>query len=276
MAHAQRERYAEMVDKKLRASLVTVDSGTVPVFNTRYEGSPKAGAVKIPVRDAEIAIGDYDKGTGKAPTTGTTTFLTVTDFNDKAVNEIIDGYDAESVPGQLVADRLDSAGYTGALTLDADAIATLEAEGTLLADTTALTADTAYTVMVDIATQLTTNNVPMGSRFVIVSPAVHGLLLKDTKNFIRQGDLSQALVQQGYVGQVAGLNVKVSNNVDANTEAIAGHADWCHRIREWVKTPWVQNLDGDANYIGASAVKGRWVYKHAVSKSAAVLVKTKA
>lgn len=276
MAHAQRERYAELVDLKLRANLVTIDTGSVPVFNTRYEGSPKAGAVKIPVRDAEVAIGAYDKTTGKALTHGTTTFLTVTDFNDVAVNELIDGYDAEAVPGSLVADRLESAGYSGALTLDGDGIATLEAEGTALDNTTALTASTVYGAMVDAAAQLTKNYVPLTNRYVIVSPDVHGLLLKDTANFIRQGDISQELVKQGYVGQVAGLNVKVSALLDANTEFIVGHSDWCHRIREWIKTPWVQSLDGDSTFVGASAVKGRWVYKHKVSKPAAVLVKTKA
>lgn len=36
------------------------------------------------------------------------------------MNEIIDGFDAESVPGQLVADRLDSAGYSLALQADTD------------------------------------------------------------------------------------------------------------------------------------------------------------
>lgn len=273
-AHEKRTRYSELVDLKLRAGLVTMDGGSVPVFNTRYEGNPKAGAVKIPVRDSEVAVGTYDPATGKALTQGTTTFLTVTDFYDVAVNELIDGFDAEAVPATLVADRLESAGYSGGLTLDADAIATLEAEGTVDANTSALDTTTVYGEFVDAATTLTKANVPMSGRFAIVSPEIHGLLLKSDE-FIKQSDIGQELVMQGFVGQIAGLNIKVSNNLDGLTEFIAGHADWCHRIREWVVEPYVQDLNGDSQFIGASAVKGRWIYKHKVSKAAAVLIKTK-
>ena len=53
MAHASQERYSALVDAKLRATLVTRDN---TIFNNRYEGSPKAGKVKIPVRDTEVAV----------------------------------------------------------------------------------------------------------------------------------------------------------------------------------------------------------------------------
>ena len=61
MAHANQERYAAMVDAKLRATLVTKDS---LIFNNRYEGTPTAGKVKIPVRDTEVVVSDYDKASG--------------------------------------------------------------------------------------------------------------------------------------------------------------------------------------------------------------------
>ena len=61
MAHANQERYSALVDAKLRATLVTRDGA---IFNTRYEGSPKAGKVKIPVRDTEVAVKAYDKANG--------------------------------------------------------------------------------------------------------------------------------------------------------------------------------------------------------------------
>lgn len=273
MAHTLQERYASLVDKRLRAALVTVDTGAVPVFNTRYEGNPKAGAVKIPVRDAEVATDNYDRVAGANLTVGSTTYLTVTDFNDKVVNELIDGYEAQAVPDNLVADRLDSAGYSGARLLDADAIATLIAGGTASSSTTALTASTVYDAVVDARTALSEANVPSAGRFLLVSPAIYGLLLKDTDNFIRQGDMSQQLVQNGYTGMIAGFAVKESSLIPSTTEFIAGHSDWCHRIREWIVLPHIQSLDGDGKHIGASAVQGRWIFKHAVSKAGAVFVK---
>ena len=122
MAHEAQVRYSNLVDLKLRATLV---KQVGVICNNRYEGSPKAGSVKVPVRDTEVSVNDYNKQTGAEKTHGDTAYLTVAINKDKAVNEIIDGFDAESVPGQLVADRLDSAGYSLALQADTDGSAEL-------------------------------------------------------------------------------------------------------------------------------------------------------
>ena len=74
MAHNLQERYSALVDVKLRASLVTKDN---VIFNTRYEGNPTAGAVNIPVRDAEVTVQDYNPLTGVSLTNGDTSYLKV-------------------------------------------------------------------------------------------------------------------------------------------------------------------------------------------------------
>ena len=53
MEHIAQERYSTLVDEKLRYTLVTKDN---LIFNTRYEGNPKAGKVKVPVRDTEVEV----------------------------------------------------------------------------------------------------------------------------------------------------------------------------------------------------------------------------
>ena len=123
MAHANQERWAGMVDAKLRSTLVTRDN---LVFNTCYEGSPKAGKVKIPVRDTEVSVKSYNKASGIDPEAGTTTYLDLNIDNDEAVNEIIDGFDAASVPDGITAERLDIAGYSMALSIDKKSIEALQ------------------------------------------------------------------------------------------------------------------------------------------------------
>lgn len=272
MAHPAQVRYGSMVLAKLRATLVTVDNF---IFNTIFEGDPKAGTVKIPVRDTEVTARTYNKATGLAAETGTTTYMDLAIDQDKAVNEIIDGYDAESVPDGIVAERLDSAGYSLGSTIDTTSIAILEAQGTVSADTTASTKDTIMTKIVAARTALGDAKVPATDRFLIVSPAVMGLLLLSSE-FVKSGDMSQELVAAGFVGRVAGFNVKESVNLAASTEFIAGHPNWCHRVIDWKVDPYLQDLSGDSAYIGASAVKGRMVYGHKVSRATAVYVKTKA
>lgn len=73
-----------MVLAKIRKETVLKDG---VVFNNDYEGSPSSGAVKIPVRDTEVPVSDYDKANGiKAGTSGTTYEIMPID-KDKAVNE---------------------------------------------------------------------------------------------------------------------------------------------------------------------------------------------
>ena len=69
-------------------------------------GSAKAGAVKVRKSGAATVV-DYDKTNGVALTEGASQWITITNFKDKAVNEIIDGYNAAAVPDGLVADRLE-------------------------------------------------------------------------------------------------------------------------------------------------------------------------
>ena len=100
MAHIAQERYSTLVDEKLRNTLVTKDN---LIFNTRYEGNPKAGKVKVPVRDTEVEVKQYDKQNGAAISTGSTTYFDINIDIDEAVNEMIDGYDAASVPDGITA-----------------------------------------------------------------------------------------------------------------------------------------------------------------------------
>lgn len=273
MAHTLQERYSQLIDLKLRAVLVKKDG---VIFNNRYEGDPKAGKVKVPVRDTEVQIGDYSKTDGATATHGDTTYLDVTIDKDKAVNEIIDGYDAAAVPDNLVADRLDSAAYSLALQIEKDATAVLESGATAYSDTTALTKDTIYESIVGVRTAMSKANVPNDNRrFLLVTPDVYALVLTSPE-FIKASDLGDAVVQTGAVGRIAGFNVYEDNTLtEATTEFIAGHPDWCTRVNEWQVPVHLQDISGSGKYIGASAVQGRRIYAHTVTKKATLFIKKK-
>lgn len=269
MAHEAQVRYSNLVDLKLRKTLV---KKVGVICNNRYEGSPKAGSVKVPVRDTEVVVNDYDKVKGAKQTSGDTSYLTVTIDKDKAVNELIDGFDAESVSGKLVADRLDSAGYSLALQMEKDASEELTTGGTVLADTAALTKATVYEKIVDARTQLSNAYVPTNDRWLLVSPDTYALLLKSPE-FIKASDLGDAVVQTGAVGRVAGFNVFEDTTLGDKVDFVAGHPNWFTRVEEWTEPVAVNDLKGSGTYIGACAVQGRKVYAHKVTKAAAILVK---
>lgn len=274
MAHTLQERYSQLVDIKLRALLVKKDG---VIFNNRYEGDPKAGKVKVPVRDTEVTVAQYDKATGISATQGTTTYLDVPIDKDYAVNEIIDGYDAAAVPDNLTADRLDSASYALALQMEKDATAVLESGATQYDDTTALTKDNIYEKIVGVRTSMSKANVPNDNRrWLLVTPDVYALVITSPE-FIKASNLGDAVVQTGAVGRISGFNVFEDNTLTAaSTEFIAGHPDWCTRVKEWAVDVHVQDINGSGKYIGASAVQGRKIYAHKVTKASTLFIKKKA
>ncbi|MDE6005709.1 MAG: hypothetical protein K2G88_10030 [Oscillospiraceae bacterium] len=281
MVHIAQERYSSLVDEKLRATLVTKDN---LIFNNRHEGDPKAGKVKVPVRDTEVEVKKYNKQTGAAISSGSTNYFDINIDNDEAVNELIDGFDAASVPDGITAERLDSAGYSFALSIDTKSIRALEqTDGITVATTkTAVTENTAYKAVLAAKRTQSRLGVPNdGKRWLIASPEFMEVLLTDDR-FIKQGDLSQELVQSGVVGRIAGYNVFESNNTmfedttvvtdkKTTTEFICGHPNWCHRVQEWSVPVGIKNLTND--YIGASAVQGRKIYGIGISKPQTVYVK---
>ena len=298
MAHELRQSYGAIVDAKLRKTLVTRDNY---IFNTFYEGLPTSGAVKIPVRDGEVAVGEYNRtsATGKALTFGSTNYITAVLSNDVAVNELIDGYESSAVPDNLIADRLDSAGYSLGVYMEDDALSTLtlgcngmDHSGTAFGSTDVrngkkgavvektLTAANVYQQIVELNQKLDEADVPMDGRYIIVTPATYALLLQDTTHFIRYGDRSQEMLETGAIGEIIGLKVYRSNVLtgkkvkvaynsgteDRNVEILAGHPLFATRVEAWKVDPFLKDLNGDATIIGASAVKGRKIFVHEVTK----------
>lgn len=270
-AHEPQERYSNMVLAKLRKTAIFVN-----LFNRRYEGTPTAGAVKIPVRDGEVVIGDYDKVEGGELKTSSTTYETLPIDKDKYVNELIDGYDAASVPDNLVADRLDSAGYSMGISLDSELINLLVTDGTESGNTVALTPETIYSSIVDELAKLKKLGLRIEDMWLVVTNEVYAILLKSPE-FIKASALGDSVVQNGRVGKIAGLDVYETNNIpdNSNVEYIIGNRVFCHFVDEWKVNVAINDLK-DAKHIGASAVQGRRVYGRKITRKNTVTVKKKA
>ncbi len=265
-AHEHQERWSKLVLAKLRQELVLKDG---VVFNNDYEGSPAAGVVKIPVRDEEVQVSDYDKANGIQGTNGSTAYENMPITKDKALNEIIDGYDATAVPDNLVADRLDSAAYSMAKQIDTDGGTTLLAAATV-DNETELTKDNIYSKIVDIRTRMNKVNIPNdGKRYLLALPDAMALILKSPE-FISASSLGDEVKQTGAIGKIAGFLVIEWNDTTANLQMLAGHPRFATRATEFAVDIHLQDLSGSGKYIGASAVQGRKVYDHKVLRSVAI------
>ena len=264
--HEHQERYSSLVLAKMRKENVLKDG---VVFNNDYEGDPVAGAVKVPVRDGEVKTGDYDRKNGGELSDGDTTYRTILINREKYVNELIDGYDAASVPDNLVADRLDSAGYAMATTMDTDGGSTLISQGTRV-NLSSLSASTIYSEVVGIRKLMSKANVPNdGRRYLLVTPDIYAEMLKSDQ-FVKASDLGAEMIQSGILGRMAGFNIIEWNDDTANLAMIAGHPRFATRVHGW-KVPIAVNELKDGKHIGSSAVQGRAVYGHEVLRKSAII-----
>lgn len=266
--HEAQERYSSMVLAKLRKTAIFLN-----LFNRRYEGSPTAGAVKIPVRDTEVAVGDYNKSQGGELSESSTSYETLPIDKDKYVNELIDGYDAESVPDNLVADRLDSAGYSMGISIDSELVNLIVTDGTVSDVTTALTKSNIYDIIVDEITPLKKLGVRVEEMWLAVTNETYALLLKSPE-FVRATEMGDDVVKNGRVGKIAGLDVYETNNIqdDSEVDFVIGNRVFCHFVDEW-KVPIAVNDLKDAKHIGSSAVQGRRCYGKKISRANTVRVK---
>lgn len=262
-------RYSALVEAKLSAEIVQKDG---VVWNNDYEGDPKAGAVKIPVRgNAQVVSYSKQNGAAKSFTEGS--FDTLVIDKDYAVNEIIDGYDADAVPDNIVANRLDAASEGLALQQNEDGTVELLDKATVIGQTTATTKTNVYERMADMATAMTKAFVPATNRWALVNPDTVGKIRKSPE-FTSASMLGDEVKQTGAVGKIAGFLVLEDATLPDNANIICGHKNWCCRVKEWKKEVHLQSLDGSGEYIGASAVQGRRIYGHKVTNSKAVVMDT--
>lgn len=269
--HERQERYANAIVKLMRPQLRIRNT-----FSRDYEGNPVSGAVKVPVRNTDVKIVDYDVKSGVALSQSATTYKNIPVDNHKAINELIDGYESQAVPDNLVAQRLESGAYVIASTLEADAIKALTT-GTTDSTMADCTADNVYAnILADIA-EIAKLGVDKSRIRVAISYATELLLLTDEKFSNTTSQIGAELAREGVIGRINGVNVltqDLGQVASKDVEYIVYAVDWCQAIDEWMIEPTINDLK-DGAHIGASALQGRMVYTDTVTDSKAVRVKKK-
>lgn len=266
--HKRQERYADTIVKLMRKQFNIRNE-----FSRDYEGSPVSGAVNVPTRNGDIVLSDYDIKDGITLTQSATDFLQILVDGHKAFSELVDGYEAEAVPDNLRAQRLESAAYVTGKALELSAIKALIDGGTKEASTSATTTSNVYSTIATSVKTLKARGITTDELRIAVSADVELKLLSDEKFANTSGSLGAELVRNGVIGKINGVQVKPNYLLPANCEYIVYAPAWCQAIDEWKIEPTFVNIQ-DGKHVGASALQGRMVYKDVVTNKLAVQVKT--
>ena len=201
------------------------------VTNQDYEGDATGGSVKI-TSITDPTIGSYTAHND----------ITIEDIDDATRSlaldqkkyfafELDDVEKAQSVnAGALMSQAINRASYGLRKAIDTYVLSQMGAGASAsnpdhqVAEATVDTATKAYDALVDWSVMLDSADVPEEGRFVVVTPAFYGKILKDSR-FIADGSAPGAATRaNGRVGEAAGFQVYKSNNLPDGAGAGAGKA----------------------------------------------------
>ena len=266
--HKRRETYANEVLAMAKSKVNIYDD-----FSTDYEIDGATGQINVPTRSAEVTISDYDILNGVALTQSATDYKVLPIDKNYAINELIDGYEAEAVPDNLRANRIEAAGYSLGLKKENMAIAELVAKGTKSSDTTALTEADAYKKIAAEIANMKKRNMEVASMRVVVNADTELLLLTDSKFANTSGTLGAELVREGVIGKINGVAVKPNYLLPEGVEFIIYDKRFTQKYEVWSVEPSINDIK-DGKHIGASVLQGRQVGGLMVTNALGVQVKT--
>ena len=268
--HKSQERYTNEIVPLIRQEFSIRND-----FSRDYEGDPTVGAVgavKIPTRNGDIKLSDYDILNGIEMTQSATDYIDILIDQEKAFSELIDGYEADVVPDNIRAQRLESAGYIVGKALEESAINALVEGGTVSEDTTPLTKKDVYEKIAKEVNNMKKRGIKPAEMRIAVSADTELLLLTDDKFSNTASTVGADLVREGVIGKVAGVATKPCYMLPEDIEFIIYAKRWCQSIDAW-KAETAINPIQDGKHVKASALQGRMVYKDTVTNALAVQIK---
>ena len=266
--HKRRETYANEVLAMAKSKVNIYED-----FSTDYEIDGATGQINVPTRSAEVTISDYDILNGVALTQSATDYKVLPIDKNYAINELIDGYEAEAVPDNLRANRIEAAGYSLGLKKENMAITELVEKGTKSSDTTALTEADAYKKIAAEISNMKKRNMEVSSMRVVINADTELLLLTDSKFANTAGTLGAELVREGVIGKINGVAVKPNYLLPEGVEFIIYDKRFTQKYEVWSVEPSINDIK-DGKHIGASALQGRQVGGLMVTNALGVQVKT--
>ena len=255
------ELWSAILLKGLEASHVATN-----LVNRDYEGEIKNAGDTVHINTfSPVTIKEYNKNSDiDAAERLTTTEQTLKIDQEKYFNFGIDDVDKAQALGGLMERAMRSAAYGLADVADKFLFKTMaaEAETTIGVSTSSpvkLTAANIYEEIVKVGVALDKKDVPSEGRWIVLPPEAKGLLLLEDRFVSTGGVKAEEVIRKGYIGEVAGFEVFISNNLssDADQEVniLAGTREATTYAEQIIKTEAYRKEKGFED-----GVKGLHVY----------------
>lgn len=251
--HKRKETYADEV-----LTIARLETNIYDDFSTDYERDEVTGQINVPTRNGDVKVSDYDIKNGIELTQSATDYLPLPIDKDYGINELIDGYEADAVPDNIRAQRVESAGYSIGQKKEDMAIAELK-KGTKSTDTDTLTEANVYKKIAFEVKNMKKRGMKVNEMRIALSSETELLLLTDEKFSNTSSTIGAELIREGVIGKVAGVATKPNYHLDEEgIDFVIYDKRFCQKYEVWKKEPSINELK-DGKHIGASALQGRQV-----------------
>lgn len=237
------------------------------LLNRNYEGEIKQMGDTVHINTLnDITIKPYEKNTEiDAPEQLTTTEQLLTIDHAAYYNFYVDDVDKVQAAGDLMNTAMTNAANRLAEDAEEYIIEKVLAGATLTAEA----GSDLYETIVNIKTKLDEKKVPLAGRYLVVSPASEGELLKDDR-FVKSGTgEGESRLQNGRVARAAGFDIYVSLSAKMGKKLVAGVTDAATFANQLTKTEAYRPEKGFSD-----AVKGLSVCGAKVTRPDAICVVT--
>lgn len=235
----------------------------VKLVNRDYEGDIKSAGDVVHVRTfGDVTINDYTRDMSIAFETLTDPMQDLTIDQQKYFAFKVDDLDRAQADMNILEGYAARAGVAIRNVVDQHLLAhnvDVDAGNVIGTDVSPITLDETniYGYIADMGEMLDNGNIPSDNRYIVISPKFKTMLLK-SEEFTRATNLGDNVIQNGYIGNVAGFGVHVSTNLQPDSGVVnimAFTRDFVSYASQVSKVENVRPYD-----MFADAVKGLYLY----------------
>ncbi len=250
--HNRKETYATQV-----LTIARLETNIYDDFSEDYEKEDVTGKIMVPTRNGDVKVSDYDVLNGIELTQSKTDYIELPIDKDYGVNELIDGYEAEAVPDNIRAQRIESAGFSIGMKKENYAIDALMT-GTVSPDKTPTTEQNVYKKIAAEIANMKKRGMKLKDMRVVISSDTELNLLTDEKFSNSSSTLGAELIREGVLGKIAGVATKPNYLMPEDVEFVIFDKRFCQKYEIWKAEPAIEDIK-DGKHIKASALQGRLV-----------------
>lgn len=216
----------------------------------------------------------YVPGVGVSVSNDGSSYVTINNLEEKAMNEILDGFTVDTAPEDHVMQRFNAAVETRGESEDTKVFAGMVAGGTeLVAPAGAKpTPTTIFQNIADLGEALDNVKAPQSGRKLVITPAIRAMITNRDSGIVLDTDKGDRVLSEGWIGRFYGFDIYMTTLMPAGTNMVASQVRGYAAKEVYKVDPKVQDISGSGQFIGDAAIQDRVAFLDGIVRAELVQI----